>query len=665
MHRVGPPSVAVVAVFDSRRIVWNNPRIQPSAVRSHGAVSPQERDVGLRLGSGPVFAYEWLTSSRRWQTYALRAAFVAAILVGLLLVQRDDPSLPNGGSLVSLRDLAAIGKQTYGMIVGIELTLILLVAPAATAGAVCLDKARGTLDHILVTDLSNAEIVLGKLGVRLIPVLGLVACTLPVLALSSLLGGIDPLALGGSFLVAVGCTLVGCSLAMMLSVYGRKTHEVLILTYLLIIFWLVAWLLVEVVHGMLATPLPRAAGLSLWAALHDWAQWSNPYYLAFAPYFNPGRVGVADYPKFLAVCLACSAAQVGLATARIRRVALKQAGRAAGGVRRWLPRPRRPRWWPGLPGPSLDPNPVAWREWRRTRPSWMMRAAWGLYAAFGLLWVYLAAHPRASGPTNGIIGIMNMFQVTLGLLLLGVGASTSLVEERVRGSLDVLLSTPMSTRSILSAKWWGSFRRVLPVVFWPAAMALFLAIADGQWPLFFVLPPLVLAYGAAITSMGLAVATWVRRPGRAIAVCATAYVILVVGWPILELLWLSEGLNGPVGRWMILGDPPFGALFLTMSFDARGGIPIGAGPRFIATETTLWAILWIVAYVGAAALLFWATLATFDGCLGRIPDDGARPPSRVPGRSSLSSAQLLALVPRYPKSSRRIRKAATNDVQGG
>ncbi len=155
-----------------------------------------------------MFVYEWLTSARRWQPYALRAVFVTAILLGLLLVQMDR-SLPDRGSPVSLRDLALIGRRTYRTIVEIELALILLVAPAATAGAVCLDKARGTLDHMLVTDLSNAEIVLGKLGVRLIPVLGLVACTLPVLALSGLLGGIDPLALVGSFLVAIGCALVG------------------------------------------------------------------------------------------------------------------------------------------------------------------------------------------------------------------------------------------------------------------------------------------------------------------------------------------------------------------------------------------------------------------------------------------------------------------------
>ena len=28
-----------------------------------------------RLGLGPVFAFEWITSSRRWQGYALRSLF--------------------------------------------------------------------------------------------------------------------------------------------------------------------------------------------------------------------------------------------------------------------------------------------------------------------------------------------------------------------------------------------------------------------------------------------------------------------------------------------------------------------------------------------------------------------------------------------------------------
>ena len=68
------------------------------------------------------------------------------------------------GPTVSIQQLAVYGERFYSTIVSIELTLVLLAAPAATAGAICLDKARGTLDHMLAADLSNAEIVLGKLA---------------------------------------------------------------------------------------------------------------------------------------------------------------------------------------------------------------------------------------------------------------------------------------------------------------------------------------------------------------------------------------------------------------------------------------------------------------------------------------------------------------------
>jgi hypothetical protein len=126
----------------------------------------------------------------------------------------------------------------YLTIIDIELALILLIARAATAGAVGLDKMRGTLDHMLETDLSNGEIVLGKLGVRLVPILGLIGCVLPIMALAGLLRRLDPTALFGSSLAAIGCAVLGCSLALTLSVWGRKTHEVLMMTYLLMILWL-------------------------------------------------------------------------------------------------------------------------------------------------------------------------------------------------------------------------------------------------------------------------------------------------------------------------------------------------------------------------------------------------------------------------------------------
>ena len=185
------------------------------------------------------------------------ALFVGMVLLGMIVAWKSG-TRRNPGSNVSIQTLASYGQQLFLTIVTIELSLVLLVAPAATAGAICLDKARGTLDHVLATDLSNAEIVLGKLGVRLIPVLGLVVCLLPLSALTSLLGGIDPVALFGSFLTAVACAVLGCSLAMALSVWGRKTHEVLMVTYLLLIAWLCSPLLVILLAFTLGGPTPRS-----------------------------------------------------------------------------------------------------------------------------------------------------------------------------------------------------------------------------------------------------------------------------------------------------------------------------------------------------------------------------------------------------------------------
>ena len=128
----------------------------------------------------------------------------------MMAVWQVAPRREKPGQTVSIETLASYGEAFFLTIVSIELTLVLLAAPAATAGAVCLDKARGTLEHLLATDLSNSEIVLGKPGVRLVPVAGLIVCVLPIMALSGLLGGIDPNALYGSFLTALGCAVQGC-----------------------------------------------------------------------------------------------------------------------------------------------------------------------------------------------------------------------------------------------------------------------------------------------------------------------------------------------------------------------------------------------------------------------------------------------------------------------
>ena len=325
------------------------------------------------------------------------------------------------------------------------------------------------------------------------PVLGLIACVLPLTALTSLLGGIDPLALLGSFMTSIASAALGCSLGVTLSVWGRKTHEVLMTTYLILVLWLISPVIMLVVMDLFGLPYLPTITPALWG----WIECSNPYYLAFAPYSDPGKVGLTTYLAFLVICLGISAFLLTTATLRIRGVALRQAGRpAARPSQRWLsPRFNSLSWWPALPGPSLDGNQVLWREWHRSRPSRLSRVVWTLYSTLGVLWIVLSLNVFINSTGNQeMIAIMSMFQVLLGLLLLSVNAATSLAEERVRGSLDVLLCTPLSSRSILIGKWSGSFLQAAHVLAWPAVLGGILVVQSGHWISFLLLLGLVAAY---------------------------------------------------------------------------------------------------------------------------------------------------------------------------
>ncbi|MBY0398178.1 MAG: hypothetical protein K2X91_17165, partial [Thermoleophilia bacterium] len=439
--------------------------------------------MARRFGLGPVFAVEWRMTSRRWQGYALRSLTVAPLLAAIALVWYDSPAAradARGGA--TIQQLSMVGKTFYETTAVLLLGLVGLAAPAATAGSICQDKARGNLTLVFATDLSDPEIVLGKLAARLMPVVGMALCAAPVMAMATLFGGIDPILLAGALLVILACAVFGCSLALTLSVWGRKTHEVLMATYLFGIVY------------VLAAPLRMGLQSAMpWAPWWGWLPtfWDllrvNPVFLVIAavngspPPFP--RVTIATQAAFFGLGLAASAALLALATWRIRRVVLGQLGRPEG------ERPAALRrlfgvWRRLAPGPTLDRNPVLWRECRRRGASGWTLAVWGAYVLFcGGCSAYAIARSFAGDRSSGLgLGIwINCVQVGIGLLLFSASASTSLSEERQRGSLDVLMTTPLSTRSIVWGKWWGAFRGIGPLLILPTAVGLSLASWTGRY----------------------------------------------------------------------------------------------------------------------------------------------------------------------------------------
>ena len=540
------------------------------------------------------------------------AAFVGLLLVALVFVWIN--RFDKGAGLTTYQVQAEIGRTFFQTLVFTELVMVMLTAPAAAAGAICLDKARGTLLHVLVTDLSDAEIVLGKLAARVVPALGLVACSLPVLALGLLLGGIDPVALTGSFLVIVGVTVLGCALALTLSVWGKKTHEVLLATYAVWAIWVVA-----IPASLVVNPIARFPA---------WLLKTNPIGLTVAAHdsSNPASPGLGDQLLFLAAALVISAVLLALAVARLRTAIIHQWGRSeqSGSAR------ARRRYLRGY-GPTLDANPVLWREWHRHRPSRWARIIWGLYIALAAGFSVVAIHLAwQGGSQSDPAGVISGFVTSIGLLLLSVSAATSLAEERAMGSLDVLLATPLPTSTIVWGKWCGTFRNVPLLAILPGMVAVAMTHQTGRW----LGPPLVvgviLAYGAAVTSLGLALATWVRRLSLALALCVGAVVGVTVGAiPVAMILFRG---TGDFALCAAMASPFFGVGY----FSAMIGVE---RPYESAAAS---AILWSGFYAAAASGLLAATLLTFDRCMGRIPDRPALPRLRPPARMRRQPGPVLA-----------------------
>jgi ABC-type transport system involved in multi-copper enzyme maturation permease subunit len=615
------------------------------------------------FGPGPVFVYESIAATRRPQFYAARAFFVVALLASLVFVwsvMRLEEGRPLNS--ITFQQLAQIGEYFFYAISTTQLIAVILIAPAVTAGAVCLDRARGNLTHMLTTDLSSSEIVLGKLAARLVRVLALVATTVPVLALAGLLGGIIFESILSLLVVTLGLALLGCTLALAISVRATKTHEVLMMVYGI----LAVWILSPAIWEMLAGPgfLPRVP---------QWLVAINPFVIAWMPYIEPNVTSyqlVAFLVAFVAATLLLSSIHVVYAVRRLRAdMTLVERPRQPWLGARLARVSERLLWW--RPGPSLDNDPVLWREWRRGRPSRLARVVWGAYiilaiAGVGLGW-FTIRNQRGAGEeflkmTNGITAMF-------GLLLVSLYAPTVLAEERVRGSLDLMMTTPLSTDRIVFAKWRSAFRPVPALAVIPFLGCLIIAVYTPLNSLsLWEIPPradtvnlidriaclylptaLFLAQGAVVASVGIALATWFKRVGRAIAVSVALNVLFSFGWILIVEFGtaLVEGL-GLIDNELFEGTQFFAHLLMAACplgsqfspFAARSLISYASPPEFYAAQLGV-----VLVTLELALLLLALVIATFNHCVGRASERPRRV-RNAPRTLTLPNAPLFLKLPR-------------------
>jgi ABC-type Na+ efflux pump permease subunit len=393
---------------------------------------------------GPIFQREWLTLSRRSRHYVVRTVYLSVLWVlGLTAWQ----AIVGWEQTATLGETARFGLLLFRFLIFVQLVLLLFFSALSAASAITQEKDRRTFILLLLTDLRNHEIVLGKLFGSLLQIGLLLAGAVPILALNLLLGGVDIEQVLHAVVVLAATALAAGSLGGLVALWRDKTFPALALTVLFLVLYLCF------VHGLSA--LTAVPALAQQAKQIEWWQVRLEPFLAMQNVVEPPLEVTALPPAYgLALSmLGLSVLLNGLAIARLRvwnpsgepiiqreRPEAEEKDRARAHA---APGAVRPVW----------ANPILWREIATRaygRRPLLVKIAYLL--AVGLI-CYYALKDRDRGEWQAAWGLVPLGIISL--LLVSAQAVTSITTERDLGALDLLLVTDLSPREFIFGKLGG------------------------------------------------------------------------------------------------------------------------------------------------------------------------------------------------------------------
>lgn len=166
--------------------------------------------------------------------YAFLVAATALIFYGSVQPSVGSLSAENANAVAAR---AGRGLWQWGCMA--QALLLPLLVPAFTCGAITLERERAMLDLLLITQLSPFRICFGKflagagLGVTL------VLSSVPILALSFVLGGVSTGEFTGSFAILLGAVTASAALGLAISTFASSTANATTISYLSTGAWLI------------------------------------------------------------------------------------------------------------------------------------------------------------------------------------------------------------------------------------------------------------------------------------------------------------------------------------------------------------------------------------------------------------------------------------------
>ncbi|MEM1424897.1 MAG: ABC transporter permease subunit, partial [Planctomycetota bacterium] len=327
-----------------------------------------------------------------------------------------------------------------------------------------------TWDILLTTPMNALQIVVGQTLGRLVFVLALLVCSLPLFAVTQYFGGVPSSSVFLSYVVAAAAALVVGVVAVFLSVNrlaGRRAvflFYVSVVTYIAITFVIDAFIRQRSGTEGVTVMTPLNPFLALRALVNpsgyptpDAVDLQNMASLARLWFGSPVLAWVL-------VTTSLSAVLTGLSTFRVRAIGSRVMGKARTGKGDRAAR-------------TVANNPIAWREAtaRAGTPAKKL-VRWGFVTMGMLLGLGLIAYFHASTLTPSdfrlIIQATILTELAVITLVAINSAATAISREREDGTLDLLLTTPITPKDYLGGKLRGLILFLLPLIAVPTVTLL-------------------------------------------------------------------------------------------------------------------------------------------------------------------------------------------------
>ncbi len=128
-----------------------------------------------------------------------------------------------------------IGKAVFGLVVGLEMVMICLLAPALSSGAISAERERQTYDLLRTTLLPARSLVMGKLSSAILFLLVMLVIGFPLQSMAYLFGGVALEEVLISFLLLGICAVFFSVIGIIISSLMKTTLAATVVSYIITI----------------------------------------------------------------------------------------------------------------------------------------------------------------------------------------------------------------------------------------------------------------------------------------------------------------------------------------------------------------------------------------------------------------------------------------------